>query len=93
MPAVMFYINTQVKAVELEPSLLVHQCEGCTSDSCFCHFLASVSSLKGEKCLIELKCYLSLKNNFWKAFLGRQLMKSPCSATCSVTATRLMFQV
>lgn len=48
MPAMMFYINTQVKAVELERSLSVHQYKGCTSDSCTCHFwpLSVVWSVK-----------------------------------------------
>jgi len=38
MAAMMFYINTQVKAVELEHRLFVHQCKRCTSDCCICHF-------------------------------------------------------
>lgn len=41
--------NTQVKAVEPEHSLFVHQCKGCTADSYSCHFwlLSAVRRMKG----------------------------------------------
>lgn len=73
---------------ELEHSLLVHQCKGCTSDSSIYHFWPS-SVVWWVKDVWLIKMLFIFKHNFWKGFLRRQLMMSPCSAT----VTRLMFQV